>query len=555
MFRVPVAAGAFAVGLSLIAAVHAQSTDDLRNDHRTPGDVLTYGMGYSQQRHSPLTQVNRGTVKRLIPVWSHSTANVLGDESQPLVHDGVMYVTTSRSTFAIDAVTGKGLWRHDIEYESDVARYVCCGQVSRGAAMYQGKLIRTTLDAHVVALDAKTGKELWNSRADDYKQGYSMTVAPLVANGVVITGVAGAEFGTRGYLDGWDAETGKQLWRRHVVPAPGEKGAETWPSDDTWKYGGGSTWVTGSYDPELDLVYWGTGNPGPWSMLGRPGDNLYTCAVIAIRPRTGEMVWHYQFTPNDPADYDGVNEMVQAELQVDGRIRKVLMHADRNGFLYVLDRASGELIAANAYVKVTWADGVDLKTGRPVVSAATAKLAKGEETELWPSITGGKNWQPMAFSPATGLIYANTINGGMSVQAKKIEHKFGGFYSGLTIKRIWPDSRGYLKALDPLTGKAKWEVPFPIPNFAGVLSTAGGLVFTGTMTGEFMAFDADTGQRLWQFQTGSGIIGQPITWERNGRQYVTVATGIGGVYALHARDERLRTVPAGGAVWTFALFE
>jgi len=550
------AAAALAAGVMASAPALAQTADDLRNDHRTPGDVLTYGMGYNQQRHSPLTQINRGSVKRLVPVWSFATSNVLGDEAQPLLHDGVMYVTTSRNTFAIDALTGKGIWRHDVDQPADL-RQVCCGQVNRGAAIFNGKLYRTTLDMHVVAIDIKTGKEVWKTLSDDFKLGYSMTVAPLVANGVVIAGIAGAEFGVRGFLEGYDAESGKKLWRLWTIPAPGESGGDTWPKNDLWKVGGGSTWLTGSYDPELDLVYWGTGNPGPWNPTVRPGDNLFTCAVLAIRPKTGQVAWYYQFTPNDPIDFDGNNEMILAERNIGGQNRKVLMHADRNGFLYVLDRTNGQLLAANPFVaKMTWASGVDMGTGRPILTAETRKYLAGNEAELWPAVSGGKNWSPAAYSPETGLLYANTNEGGWLVAPAPIQHKPGAVYFGVKVsKRLWSDNRGFVQALDPMTGKAKWRVPLPIPNYSGVLSTAGKLVFTGSLTGEFSAYDAETGDKLWQFQTQSGIIGQPITWERNGKQYITVASGIGGVYHIHAGDERLRTVPTGGAFWTFALFD
>jgi alcohol dehydrogenase (cytochrome c) len=557
MIRAFFVAGAFAAGLLGGVSALAQSSADLINDHRTPGDVLTYGMGYNQQRYSPLAHINRGNVKRLVPVWTFATGNALGDESQPLLHGGVMYFTTSRSTFAIDAATGKGLWRHDIEYDPDTLRTICCGQVNRGAAILDGKLFRTTLDMHVIALDVKTGKEVWKTQSDDYKLGYSMTVAPLVANGVVIAGVAGAEFGVRGYLEGYDPESGKKLWRLWTVPAPGEPGSDTWPKNDAWKVGGGSTWLTGSYDPELDLVYWGTGNPGPWNPTVRAGDNLYTSSVLAIRPKTGQVAWHYQFTPNDPIDFDGNNEMILADLKQGGQTRRVLMHADRNGFLYVIDRTNGRLLAANAFVdKMTWASGVDLKTGRPILSQTTKDYLAGNEVELWPAVSGGKNWQPAAYNPETGLLYANTLEGGWLVAPAPIEHKPRAIFFGVKVaKRLWSDDRGILKAIDPMTGKAKWRVPRAVPSYSGVLTTAGKLVFSGAMTGEFTAYDAETGAKLWEFQTQSGIIGQPVTWERDGKQYVTVASGIGGVYHIHGGDARLRNVPTGGAVWTFALFD
>jgi outer membrane protein assembly factor BamB len=270
----------------------------------------------------------------------------------------VIYVTDADSTSAVDALTGRQIWRTKNEYAPGALGIMCCGISNRGAAIYNGKLFRTTLDANVVALDLKTGKEIWRQKAIDFEDGYSMNVAPLIANGVLITGVGGAEYQTRGFLDAYDPETGKHLWRTYTIPAPGEKGSETWPGD-TWKIGGGSTWLTGSYDPDLDLVYWGVGNGSSWNAEARKGDNLYTCSVIAIRPKTGEIVWHSQFSPNDLYNYDGVNELVHADLQIDGKTRKVLMQANRNGFFYVLDRASGELLAANPFTKVNWADKID----------------------------------------------------------------------------------------------------------------------------------------------------------------------------------------------------
>jgi alcohol dehydrogenase (cytochrome c) len=535
----------------------AQSLEQLTNDAATPGDVLTYGMGYDARRFSPLKQVDTESVQRLVPVWNFSLASLDGQEAQPLVHDGVMYVTTPFQTFAIDALTGRALWNNKPRMAEDVPKMACCGLINRGAALFEGRLFRTTLDAHVQALDARTGKELWKVKAADYKTGHSMTVAPMAANGVLITGISGGEYGIRGFIDGWDPATGKQLWRRYTIPGPGEPGFDSWQGD-AWQRGGGPTWLTGSYDPDLDLVYWGVGNAGPWNARQRPGDNLYTCSVLAIRPKTGEIVWHYQFSPNDLHDYDGVNELILAELPVGGKPRKVLMQANRNGFLYVLDRASGELLAANPFVKVNWAEGIDMKTGRPIESTAVKKVrASGETAELWPSAFGGKNWMPASYDPRQNLLFANTLNVGMPYTPVKAEYKPGEWYWGMKFTGFaWPDGpRGALKALDPLTGQAKWEMPYDIPSWSGTLATAGNLVFTGAMTGEFMAVDSRNGKKLWQFQTGSGVIGQPVTWERDGRQYVTVLSGIGGVFPLFAGDPRLAKVPTGGSVWTFALPE
>jgi len=538
----------------------AQTTEDLVNDEKTPGDVLTYGMGYAQHRYSPLTQIDRDTVKRLVPAWSYSMSDNRGLKAQALVKDGVIYLTDHEKTVAVDALTGKEIWKAMIEYPPETTRVVCCGIVNRGGALFDGKFYRTTLDAHVIALDITTGLEVWRTKSSDPKDGYSMTVAPLVANSVIIAGVSGGEYGVRGYLEGYEAQTGKQLWRTYTIPGPGEKGSDTWPGDSA-SHGGGSTWVTGSCDPELDLVFWGTGNPAPWNPLNRKGDNLYTNSVLAIRPKTGEVAWYYQMSPNDPFDYDGVNEWIIADLAIGGSPHKVIMQANRNGFLYVIDRTTGKVLAANPFVKVTWADRIDLTTGRPVWSEDTKRIVEnGGKVRVYPSVSGGKNWAPMSFNLTTGLLYMNTLDFGMDYETAPAEQianlKPGQPHYGVKFPRVFdPDKRGYLRAIDPLTGEAKWEVPFKSPNIAGTLVTAGGLVFTGQQTGEFMAFDSDTGKLLWQFQTPSGIVGQPITWERDGKQYVTITSGIGGVYALKSGDPNLAHVPAGGTLWTFKLFE
>ncbi len=533
---------------------HAQSAADLAKGTKDTSEVLNYGMSYDLQRFSPLTQINRDTVKHLVPVWNYSYDDNKSEELQPLIYQGVLYVTTNAATMALDAKTGQQLWKSKIDYPPETPRIVCCGIINRGAALYDGKLFRTTLDANVMALDAKTGKELWKQNAIDYKTGYSMTVAPLVADGVVITGISGAEYGIRGFIDGWDPDTGKHLWRTYTVAGPGDPEAKSWPGD-TYEHGGASTWITGSFDPDLNTVYWGTGNAGSWNPTTHPGDNLYTCSVVALDPKTGQMKWHYQFSPNDPYDYDSVAEMVLATLNIDGKPTKVLMNANRNGFFYVLDRTDGKLLAANPYIsKITWAKGIDMQSGRPIPTEVTDKVRKGEPQEVWPSALGGKNWMPMSFDPQTGLAYANTLNIGMQYKPTTPQYRAGLTYWGADIEWAWPKGpRGYLKAIDPMTGKSKWEAPSDIPRFSGVLSTAGGVVFTGKLTGEFEAFDADTGKKLWQFKTGSGIEGQPVTWEQDGVQYVAVSSGIGGVYAIFSADERLAAVPPGGSLWVFAL--
>ncbi|MGH1429860.1 MAG: PQQ-dependent dehydrogenase, methanol/ethanol family [Neptuniibacter sp.] len=544
------------------AGAEGPSLNDLKADPTNTQEVLTYGMGWGQQRYSPLKQINLSNVKNLVPVWSYSLADKRAQSTQPLVKDGVMYITNHNSTVAVDAVTGHQIWKQTFDYDPAVPGIVCCGNHNRGPAIYNGRLYRTTLDAHVIALDLKTGEEIWRSKAADYKDGYSMTVAPLIAKGVVITGISGAEYGTRGFLDGWDAKSGKHLWRKHTTAAPDEEGGDTW-LPGRYERGGASTWLTGSYDPELDLVYWGTGNGGPWNAAFRGGDSKHIASVLAFRPKTGDVVWTYQFSPGDPYDYDGTSEMVHATLKVDGKKRDVIMQANRNGFMYVLDRQSGELLKANPFVdKITWAKGIDLKTGRPIDTEITKTVRKSVEmdkpVDIWPSAWGGKNWSPMSYDPESKLVYANTLNFGFPYRPIQPKYRAGTFYIGMEWAGFsWPENneRGILRAIDPLTGKAKWSTPFEIPNFAGTMNTAGDLLFTGALTGEFMAFNKKNGKKVWEHKTGSGIVSMPITYDVDGIQYVTIVSGVGGVYPLYSGDERMTNVPAGGSVTTYALFD
>ena len=550
-----------AILLLAASAASAQTTEELNSDGKNTDNILTYGMGYHQQRYSRLNQINKNTVKRLVPVWSLSLDNQWGEQAQPIVHNGVMYVTNARHTVAIDVITGKQIWRHTLDWPAETPRVVCCGVSNKGAAIFDGKIFRTTLDAHVIALDAKTGKEVWKIKVDEWKDGFSMTMAPLIANGVLITGMSGAEFGIRGYIDGYDPQTGKRLWRTYTIPARGEKHNDTWPQDnDAWKVGGGSSWITGSYDPELDLTYWGTGNPAPWASQSRKGDNLYTSSVIAMRPRTGEIVWHYQFTPNDPYDFDANWEMINADIDVNGQRRKVIMQFNRNGFLYVIDRTNGKLISAKPYEKVNWATHVDLETGRPIETDVGTKVRNMETVEMWPSTRGGKNWPHAAFNPETGLLYANTMHrGGIYRHTETKPHVMG---PALPVHREQADAgrrrhadRATLTRLSRSPPSIAGASPlFDHPHWSAILATGGGLLFTGKETGEFIAIDIDTGKTVWQFQTGSGVNAQPVTFTRDGKQYVTILSGIGGLWWNAARQQ-LRNVPQGGSVWTFALID
>jgi alcohol dehydrogenase (cytochrome c) len=552
--------GAIALAALLPAVAAAQSAQELIDGSKNTKNVVNFGMGYDLQRFSSLDQINKQNVKTLRPDWSYSLENIQSQESQPLVYNGVLYVSTEKATMAVDAKSGRQIWKVALDYAPETYRMACCGNNSRGVALYDGKVFRASLDNRIIAYDANDGKELWSTKAAEVKDGYSMTVAPLAVNGVIIVGNSGAEYGTRGFIDGYDAQTGQRLWRRHTVACPGEPGGDTWPSGDACQHGGGSAWLTGSYDPELDTVYWGTGNPGSWDPTNRAGDNLYTSSVLALDPKTGAIKWHYQFSPNDGFDFDGTNEMVLATIPVEGQPRKVILHANRNGFFYVIDRTNGKLIAANAFVPQNWAKGIDLKTGRPIPTELVARYHKGENVGAVPGAFGGKNWSPMSFNPNTGFAYVNTnyVPIGMKISAQpwKAGELWFGVEMGPPVDADLPTAehpKAALKAIDQMTGKAKWMTPAERPRWGATLSTKAGLVFTGELSGEFEAFDADTGQVLWSYQTGSGVEGQPVTWEADGVQYVAVTSGHGGVYTLYGNDEKLKSVPQGGMLWVFAL--
>ena len=529
-----------------------QTTQELLNDGKNTENVTTQSMGYDRKSYSPLKQINTSTVKRLTPIWSTSLMNDQGELAAPTIYNGVMYAINGKWTFALDVETGRQIWRTPVRLEAGITRVA----FHRGAAtIYNGKLFRVTIDNHLLALDMKTGEQLWNQKFADAKEGYYATGGPIIANGVLISGVAGGESTTRGFLDGWDPDTGKKLWRRYTIPSPGEPGSETWPNNsDAWTQGGGPTWRSGSYDPQLDLVYWGTGNAEPYDPKPREGlDSLFTNSVLAIRPKTGEVACYFQYTPNDVYDVDGTDESVLADIQVGGQLRKVMIQTNKNGFMYVLDRTNCKLIAAHPYVKVNWATHIDLATGRPVLTDISKRFAAGEEVEIWPS--RGTNAVPIAFNPNTGLVYASTWNVPRIQKLAPPKPIVIGETSTGVVSRF-PETKpgdvfGHFAAINPLTGEKKWEIPLTdLPSSAGMLATGGGLVFTGRLTGEFIALDEDTGKTLWQFKTGSSVNSTAITYTHNGRQYVTVASGLGGILATRYAAA---TMPTGGSVWTFAL--
>lgn len=545
----------FAILISLWpGAGLAQSIEDLVNDGKNTDNVTTQSMGYDRKSYSPLKQINKSNVKRLVPIWNLSLMNDMGELAAPVIYQNVMYAINGKWTFAIDIDTGRQIWRTPVEIEPGVPR--AQNAFTRGApTIYDGKLFRVTIDSHLVALDMKTGKQIWKQKFADWREGYYATGAPIVANGVLISGMAGGESTTRGFLDGWDPETGRKLWRRYTIPAPGEPGSETWPANsDAWTRGGGPTWRSGSYDAQLDLVYWGTGNAEPYDPRPREGmDSLFTSSVLAIRPKTGEIVCYYQYTPNDVYDVDGAEEHVLADMQVGGQPRKVMIQANKNGFMFVLDRTNCKLIAAHPFVRVNWATHYDLAGGRPALTDIYQRFLAGEEVEIWPQ--RGSNAVPIAFNPNTGLIYTTSWNlPRLQKLAPPKPQVLGADSTGVVSRppTIKPgDVLGHFVAINPLTGEKKWEVPLTdLPSSAGTLVTDGGLVFTGTMTGEFVALDAETGKTLWQFKSGSSINSTAITYTHKGQQYVSVASGLGGNVAKRFAADK---VPTGGAMWTFAL--
>ncbi len=484
------------------------------------GAWTSYGKNSFGWRYSELDQINASNVARLAPQWMYQT-NVPGkNETTPLVFGGMMYVTgPSNTAWALDALTGHPIWSYR---SAPPARLdLCCGPVNRGFAMQGNKLFKVDLQGTLLAMDSQSGAVLWQTALDDYKKGYSATAAPLIVKNLVVTGMAGAEFGTRGFIDAYDANTGKRVWRFYTVAAEGERGGDSW-AGDSWKRGGGSTWVTGTYDPELNLIYWGTGNPGPdLNGEARRGDNLYTCSIVAIDADTGKLKWYYQFTPHDLHDWDAISDPIPMDLTLNGRTVKAVVQANRNGFFYALDRATGKLLLTKAYTKVTWADGIG-PDGRPILIAGQDPSEEGNRT--CPGMGGGHNWQATAYSPQTGLYYFTTSDRCMLFYKTDQTFIEGQWYQASTVGRDEPGS-GRILAVDPKTGNATWQFEMVSTPTAGLLTTAGGLVFTGDAEGYLIAFDARSGKVLWKFQTGGTVIAPPISYSVNGRQYIAVAAG------------------------------
>ena len=578
--RLKLLATLMAIGFATGTAQAVVTQQMIDNDASETKEVLSWGLGNQGQRFSPLKQVNAQSVKKLVPAWSFSFGGEKqrGQESQPVIHNGKMFVTASYSRiYALDAKSGAKLWKYEHRLPEGIMP--CCDVINRGAALFDNLVIFMTLDAQIVALDQNTGDVVWKEKIEDYASGASASAAPLIAGGLLLTGISGGEFGVVGRVEARNPKTGQLVWTRPTVEGhmgykydkdgnKSENGIsgtlnKSW-AGDLWKTGGATTWLGGTYDSKTGLAYFGTGNPAPWNSHLRKGDNLFSCSTVALDIKTGQIKWHYQNTPNDAWDFDGANEFVTFDM--DGK--RVGGKADRNGFFYINDAATGQLLNAFPFVKkITWATGIDLKTGRPNFvpenragdPTASADGAKGKSVFAAPSFLGGKNQMPMAYSPATKLFYVPSNEWGMEIWNEPVTYKKGAAYmgAGFTIKTLNDSPIGALRAINPKTGKIEWEVPNNAPLWGGVLTTAGNLVFWGTPEGFLKAADATTGKVVWEFQTGSGVVAPPVTWDVDGEQFVAVVSGWGGAVPLWGGDvaKRVSFLEQGGSVWVFKLMK
>ena len=493
---------------------------DAKNE---PENWLMYSGTLDSQRHSLLDQINTENVSELEMKWAYQIPVIDRAETVPLVVDGIMFITEAPSNVtAVDARTGRVYWRYDHELPEDLR--ICCGRNNRGVAILGETLFMSTLDAHLVAIDARTGNLLWNTEVAPHASGYSKTAAPLIVKDLVVTGIAGGEFGIRGFIDAYDPETGELVWRTYTIPGPGEFGNDTW-SGDSWATGGSATWITGSYDAELNQIYWGTGNPGPdWNGDVRLGDNLYSDSVLSLNGDTGEIEWYFQFTPHDVHDYDAIQIPILADIEFGGEMRNTMLWANRNGFFYTLDRATGEFLLGDTYASVTWASGLD-PNGRPIRVPGMAPTYEG--IMVSPPIVGATNWYSPAFNPDTGLFYVTSFDGEQEFFKRDEDYEEGERYTGGGGRYTQPMDAFHssIRAIDPATVEIVWEFPIMPRSSAGITTTAGGLLFSGSADGYFFALDAATGEELWNVSLSRRVHAAPMTWSVDGEQFVTIASG------------------------------
>ena len=499
------------------------SWERLMNAADEPDNWLMYSATLDAQRHSRLDQVNTENVANLELKWAYQIPEIDRAETTPLVVDGIMFITEAPSNVvAVDAVTGRQYWRYDHELPDDLR--ICCGRNNRGVAILGETLYMSTLDAHLVAIDARTGNLRWDVEVADYSKGYSKTAAPLIVKDLVVTGIAGGEFGIRGFIDAYHAETGELVWRTYAVAGPGDPNVSTW-ADESWRTGGAATWLTGSYDPDLDLIYWGTGNPGPdWNGDVRLGDNLYSDSALALDADTGDISWWFQFTPHDVHDYDSIQIPILADIEYEGSQRKVMMWANRNAFYYTIDRTDGDFLEGQPYARQTWAQGLDAD-GRPIRVPGMAPTYEG--IVVSPSIGGGTNWFSPAYNPDTGLFYVNAFDGEQEFFKRDEDYEEGERFTGGGGQYVQPIDTYFsaIRAINPATAEIEWEFPIQPRSTAGIMSTAGGLLFSGSVDGYFYALDAETGQELWNISLGARVHAAPMTYAVNGEQFVTIAAG------------------------------
>jgi alcohol dehydrogenase (cytochrome c) len=563
----------FLAGISIAAILAASTIGSLANDsvlkaEAEAGQWAVPGHDYANTRFSSLKQINAENASKLSLAYSFSLGSLRSNESSPIVIGNTLYVSTSwgpKYVYALDAATGARKWTYEPDIPDDVLQYACCDVNNRGVAYADGKLFVGRLDGKLTALDAATGKALWTSTVVDYKQGSVITSPPLVVHDKVITGFGGGEYGVRGSLQAFDSNSGKLLWQTFTVPAPGEPGSDTWKGD-TGLHGGGAAWLVGSYDPKTDTVYWGTSNPGPWNTGVRSAGNsdfgkltnLYTASTLAIDPNTGKIKWHIQTTPADAWDYDGVNEAILADLTIGGSTVPALMKADRNGFFYVANRESGKVLSAEKYVFANWAQKWDIDNMRAVEDPDKRPGPNHPAKDICPNLVGGKNWQPMSYNPQTGLVYIPTNNVCMDWSVSDVSYKRGVFYLGAEFptKEGPGGFLGELMAWDPVNHKKVWSIKEDLPFNGGTLTTAGDLVFSGNLHGDFRAIDAKTGNILWKRNLGSGIGAGPVTYMVDGKQYVAVVVGRTASIPAFLGDigkKMTEAAPEGGALFVFSV--